>query len=105
MISSDIFHSDFKAKPFWWEAYQPTITESVDVPHTARVAIVGGGYAGLCAAIELHRLGLDCVVLDANEPGFGGSTRNGGMVSGGTSVGKRYTGANSATEIDRKSVV
>ena len=34
--------------------------------------------------------GLDCIVLDANEPGFGGSTRNGGMVSGGVNVGKRY---------------
>ena len=31
-----------------------------------------------------------CIVLDANEPGFGGSTRNGGMVSGGVNVGKRY---------------
>lgn len=29
-------------------------------------------------------------MLDANEPGFGGSTRNGGMVSGGVNVGKRY---------------
>jgi glycine/D-amino acid oxidase-like deaminating enzyme len=55
-----------------------------------RVAIIGAGYAGLSAAIELHRNGIDCVVLDANEPGFGGSTRNGGMVSGGVNVGKRY---------------
>ena len=55
-----------------------------------RVAIVGAGYAGLNAALELHREGIDCIVLDANEPGFGGSSRNGGMVSGGVNVGKRY---------------
>ena len=101
MARSDIFHTDFQAKPFWWEAYQPTIAKAIDVPHTARVAVIGGGYAGLCAAIELHKLGLDAVVLEAAEPGFGASTRNGGMVSGGTSVGKRYTGANSKEELER----
>ncbi len=101
MPRSDIFHPDFKTKPFWWEAYQPTMTEAVEVPSTARVAIVGCGYTGLCAAIELHRLGIDAVVLDAAEPGFGASTRNGGMVSGGVAVGKRYTGANTAEETER----
>ena len=60
------------------------------LPATARVVIVGAGYAGLNAALELHREGIDAIVLDANEPGFGGSTRNGGMVSGGVNVGKRY---------------
>ncbi len=29
-------------------------------------------------------------MLDSNEPGYGASTRNGGMVSGGVNVGKRY---------------
>ena len=51
---------------------------------------MGAGYAGLSAALELTALGLDCLVLDANEPGFGASSRNGGMVSGGVNVGKRY---------------
>ena len=101
MSRADIFHADFKARPFWWEAYAPTITEAVDLPKEARVAIVGGGYAGLCTAIELNRHGIDCVVLDAEEPGFGGSTRNGGMVSGGVAVGRKYTGANTKDEIER----
>ena len=101
MPRSDIFHKDFKARPFWWEAYTPTITEAVEVPKKVRVAIAGGGYAGLNAAIELNRLGLDSVVLDAEEPGFGASTRNGGMVSGGVAVGKKYTGANTKEELKR----
>ena len=43
------------------------------------VAIVGGGLAGLSAALELRRQGLDVVVLEAREIGFGASGRNGGQ--------------------------
>src|SRR5262245_33095598 len=89
-MSSELFHRDFKPRPFWWEAHEPRPLPEVDLPKTTRVAIIGAGYAGLSAALELNREGLDCIVLDANEPGFGGSTRNGGMVSGGVNVGKRY---------------
>ena len=89
-MSASIFTPDFKPRPFWWEAYQPTALTEIALPKSVRVAIVGAGYAGLNAALELHREGIDCIVLDANEPGFGGSSRNGGMVSGGVNVGKRY---------------
>jgi 2-polyprenyl-6-methoxyphenol hydroxylase-like FAD-dependent oxidoreductase len=77
MIGPDIFHRDFTPTPFWWEAYRPSSGELVEVPREARVAIVGGGYAGLSAALELARHGIDAVVLEANELGFGASTRNG----------------------------
>ncbi len=89
-MTSPIFHASFKARPFWWEAYAPQALPEVPLPREARVVIVGAGYAGLSAALELASQGLDCIVLDANEPGFGGSTRNGGMVSSGANVGKRY---------------
>jgi glycine/D-amino acid oxidase-like deaminating enzyme len=89
-MNREIFHKDFKAQPFWWEAHRPTALPELTLPREARVVIVGAGYAGLSAALELTGLGLDCLVLDANEPGFGASTRNGGMVSGGVNVGKRY---------------
>jgi glycine/D-amino acid oxidase-like deaminating enzyme len=92
MINPDIFHRDFTPTPFWWKAYRPSIGELVAVPREARVAIVGGGYAGLSAALELGRHGIDAVVLEANELGFGASTRNGGAVSGGVNVGKSFTG-------------
>lgn len=42
------------------------------------VCIVGGGYTGLTTALELKKLGLDVVVLEAQEAGFGGSGRNAG---------------------------
>lgn len=89
-MSETIFHKEFRARPFWWEAHEPKPLPDIVLPGEARVVIVGAGYAGLNAALELHRQGLDCVVLDAHEPGFGGSTRNGGMVWGGVNVGKRY---------------
>ena len=89
-MNAEIFHKDFKALPYWWEAHRPGALPEITLPREARVVIVGAGYAGLSAALELAALGLDCLVLDANEPGFGASTRNGGMVSGGVNVGKRY---------------
>ena len=95
MPNDPIFHPDFKARPFWWEDYAPAADDLQDVPKEAPVAVIGAGYAGLSTALELARFGVPSVVLDAAEPGFGGSTRNGGMVSGGVSVGKRYAGKDS----------
>ncbi|WP_369413519.1 NAD(P)/FAD-dependent oxidoreductase [Caldovatus aquaticus] len=56
------------------------------LPDRAEVAIVGGGYAGLSAALTLGRLGHAPVVLDAERIGWEASSRNGGMVSGGLKV-------------------
>jgi glycine/D-amino acid oxidase-like deaminating enzyme len=46
----------------------------------ADVAIVGAGYTGLAAAIALAERGRSVVVVEAAEPGFGASGRNGGQV-------------------------
>jgi gamma-glutamylputrescine oxidase len=43
------------------------------------VAVVGGGLAGLSAALDLRRKGFDVVLLEAREVGFGASGRNGGQ--------------------------
>jgi gamma-glutamylputrescine oxidase len=46
----------------------------------ADVCIVGAGYTGLGAALELARRGVSVVVLEAAQVGSGGSGRNGGQV-------------------------
>ena len=43
------------------------------------VAVVGGGLAGLSAALELRQRGFDVVLLESREIGFGASGRNGGQ--------------------------
>jgi gamma-glutamylputrescine oxidase len=47
------------------------------------VAVVGGGLAGLSAAIELADRGFSVVLLEAREVGWGASGRNGGQVIAG----------------------
>ena len=48
---------------------------------SADVTIVGAGFTGLRAALELAQRGVDVVVLDSHEPGWGASGRNGGQVN------------------------
>jgi len=88
----EFLHRDFKVMPYWWEAYKPNADDMVDVPKKARVAIVGGGYAGLSCAMELADNGVDCVVLEARELGYGASTRSGGGVSAGLNIGRSLSG-------------
>jgi glycine/D-amino acid oxidase-like deaminating enzyme len=49
----------------------------------ASVAIVGGGFTGLSSALHLAEHGVDVVLLEAHEPGWGASGRNGGQVNPG----------------------
>ena len=92
MPKYDIFHHDFQEKPYWWEAYQPASETLTGVPAEARVAIIGAGYAGLATALELHKLGIEAVVFDAEVPGYGASTRSGGVVGGRSSIKQRLIG-------------
>jgi len=55
----------------------------------ADVAIVGGGFTGLSAALHLAQAGMDVVLLEAHRVGFGASGRNGGQVGSGFRLGQR----------------
>jgi glycine/D-amino acid oxidase-like deaminating enzyme len=86
------FHPQFQAKPYWWEAWAPEADGAAELPGRTDVAIVGGGYAGLSAALELARAGTAATVIEANAFGHGASTRNGGAVSGGVRLAKGLAG-------------
>lgn len=58
-------------------------TPRLDGDRKCSVAIVGGGYTGLSAALHLAQAGVDTVVLESHEPGWGASGRNGGQVNPG----------------------
>lgn len=77
-----IFTSDFTPTPYWWDASEPE-TNHTPLPAEVEILVVGSGYAGLNAAIELARNGRQVAVLDAERLGSGASTRTGGMISSG----------------------
>ncbi|MEM7670572.1 MAG: FAD-binding oxidoreductase, partial [Pseudomonadota bacterium] len=76
----DLLAGSFKASPYWADDLAPLPVCTQDLPPHADVVVVGSGYTGLNAALELARGGRHTVVIDAGDPGAGCSTRNGGQV-------------------------
>ncbi|MCW5733638.1 MAG: FAD-binding oxidoreductase [Enhydrobacter sp.] len=93
-----IFAGDYKEEPYWWEAFRPQAIEAPALPRRTDVVVVGGGYAGLSTARALADGGIESVVVDAGDFGSGASTRSGGAISAGLSIGKSFTGKTLAYE-------
>lgn len=73
--------------------YETSVTRPPESPaltgrQSADVCVVGGGYAGLAAALELAERGYSVALLEARKIGWGASGRNGGQVL----VGYGFTG-------------
>ena len=80
-MTRDIFSPDFKPEPYWWDHVPRPALPEAGLPAKVDVAIVGSGYTGLSAALQTARGGRDTLVLDAEDAGWGCSTRNGGQIS------------------------
>ncbi len=76
--------------PSWYAAsatplpLQPTLQGRID----ADVCILGAGYTGLAAALELAEAGYKVVILEAERIGWGASGRNGGQAIAGFGCGE-----------------
>jgi gamma-glutamylputrescine oxidase len=71
--------------PSYWLATagpEPGGIEPLRGDRSVEVAVIGGGYTGLAAACRLAgTYGIETLVLEANQIGWGASGRNGGFVS------------------------
>src|SRR5215212_5299335 len=72
----------FPLEPSLWAATAPAPAPTLPLQEStsADVCVIGAGYAGLSTALHLAERGVKTVVLEAYEPGWGGSGRNGGQV-------------------------
>jgi glycine/D-amino acid oxidase-like deaminating enzyme len=87
-----------KFTPYWWEG-QPRFENNTELPQSADVVIVGAGYTGLSAALTLANNGKKVIVLDAEDIGFGASTRNGGMLGSGHKVSNDHAQQKYGSEV------
>lgn len=75
MRSDLLANSYYAATAQAWETQASLVSsESCDI------AIIGGGFTGLSAALACAEKGLSVILLEANSIGFGASGRNGGQL-------------------------
>ena len=76
----DIVLSKIKFEPYWWEAARPEPLPPAELAPRTDVAIVGSGFTGLRAALELARAGRAVLVFDKDAAGSGAARRNAGYL-------------------------
>ena len=80
MVDSSILTDDFKSTSVWLEGVARPHIDTGPLPGKADIVIIGSGYTGLAAALELKRLGANPVIVDSGAAGCGTSTRNTGVL-------------------------
>lgn len=79
-VWSEYAYGDGPRNGCWWdETCPPPDWPRLRGAHRSDVAIVGGGFTGISAALHLAEAGADVILLEAQSPGWGASGRNSGF--------------------------
>lgn len=72
--------SNIKVETYWLDPH-PTEKSyaNKELPGKADVLVIGSGYTGMIAALQLRKAGLDVVLVDKGRIGSEASSKNGGM--------------------------
>ncbi len=81
-MSYSFCSDDFALRPYWWDITPPPAAEDSAIPTSTDVLVIGSGYTGLHCALQTARAGRHTTVIDAQDLGWGCSSRNGGQISG-----------------------
>jgi len=93
-----------KMASYWLDTVKPFASGAPGGPQgDADVAIVGGGFTGLSAALALAKKGAKVVVLEADRVAGAASGRNGGMCNNG--FAQDYAGLSAALGTERANML
>src|SRR4051812_7775495 len=93
---------DASPLPFWLDRPRPAEAPPLDGRAETDLAIVGGGFTGLWAAVlaKRERPDRDVVLLEAETAGWGASGRNGGFVDASLTHGLPHGATRFPRELD-----
>lgn len=78
-MTTDI-NTPFEDSYYEASVVRPLRTAALTTGITADICVIGGGFTGISAALELAKRGRQVVLLEANAVGWGASGRNGGQL-------------------------
>lgn len=79
-MPQDLLASDFSEEPYWTVDLPPFQTTPASLPRRVDVAVIGGGFAGLSAALTLARHGRQVAILEGKTIGAGAAARAAGSL-------------------------
>lgn len=85
-------------------AIAPVPTPPLEADKRCSVAVVGGGFTGLSTALHLAEQGVEVIVLEAQEPGWGASGNNGGQINPGLKHDPDRIEADFGAELGRRMI-
>ncbi len=102
VMSETPFTDDFKTTPYWWDHTPLEPEREVALPDKVEVLVIGSGYTGLHAALQIARGGRQVLILDAEAAGWGCSSRNGGQISSSVKPGYAELAGKHGSEVARR---